>query len=264
MIQPFFSVHKLALLSILYPGIAGFVPSFHLAKSCNFLVGTRKGIGFKNKTPPPLTTSSTLIVVSSRNNEEEEEANLSEARRKLEDLMARSQNLSTSQTNSTNKFNSSISPPLSSSPTEERQRNQNRTPLFGEIPVDGSILVVAPAAVIAIVGIFMSMIVILKSGDVDVMDAASDVNVSVSASTVTVTVPVIVPVVQNECRGLCSNNQEEQLEKMSNFMNGLTTTKSKKHTNAEDVEMKVEVSVVSAKEDVANNVAKDVQVLLSE
>lgn len=89
-------------------------------------------------------------------------------------------------------------------------------PFFGEVAVDGGLTVLVPAAVIAVVGFIMSIVVALNSSDTIVNNLthlSDDVNAAALAKT------NVVPDVAGGCRGLCSS-QDEQLESMRVVMQG--------------------------------------------
>ncbi len=92
-------------------------------------------------------------------------------------------------------------------------------PFFGEMPIDGSLLVLAPAAVIAVLGFVMSIVVAFNAKDtfVDQLTVLSqEINSAALAKTNSVT--------DGSCRGLCSS-QDQQLEGMRAFMEGLARSK---------------------------------------
>ena len=91
-------------------------------------------------------------------------------------------------------------------------------PLIGEIPLDGSIVVLLPVALIAVVGFIMSINIAFNSKDA-IVDKMNEVNAVLST-------PPVKQNTDNEgCRGLCSD-QEEQLDSMRNFMNSLAPKKA--------------------------------------
>jgi hypothetical protein len=87
-------------------------------------------------------------------------------------------------------------------------------PFFGEVPVDGSLVVLVPAAVIAVLGLLMSVVVAVNSRDAivatlaQVSDELSQTAISKSSQTYDDSV----------CRGICSTQQED-LEGLKTFMN---------------------------------------------
>lgn len=87
-----------------------------------------------------------------------------------------------------------------------------KVPLLGEIPADGSIVVLAPVAVIAVLGFIMSINIAINSGDAIVQQIDQVTNVLS-------TPPAKKAIVSEGCRGLCSD-QEQQLDNMRSFMQG--------------------------------------------
>lgn len=95
-------------------------------------------------------------------------------------------------------------------------------PFFGEMPVDGSLLVLAPAVVIAVVGFIMSIVVAYNAKDTFVdqlVQLSDDINTAALAKANHGT-----SLDDATCRGLCSS-QEQQLEGMRAFMEGISTKK---------------------------------------
>lgn len=90
-------------------------------------------------------------------------------------------------------------------------------PLLGEIDVEGSLGLLVPAAVIAVVGFLMSFVVAFNSRDTFV-EQLTRMSEGIDAAALAKT--NVVPAVDNGCRGLCSD-QGEQLESMRSFMEGL-------------------------------------------
>ena len=88
-----------------------------------------------------------------------------------------------------------------------------KVPLLGEIPLDGSIVVLIPVALIAIVGFIMSINIAMNSQDL-ISEKIDEINAVLSAP------PVKQTVVNEGCRGLCSD-QDQQLDNMRGFMNSL-------------------------------------------
>lgn len=110
--------------------------------------------------------------------------------------------------------------PLVASVTRTDQANSSgetkNVPFFGEVAVDGGLTVLVPAAVIAVVGFIMSIVVALNSSDTIVNNLthlSDDVNAAALAKT------NVVPDNGGGCRGLCSS-QDEQLESMRKVMQG--------------------------------------------
>ena len=104
--------------------------------------------------------------------------------------------------------------------TDEKFANTPTTkvPLLGEIPKDGSILVLVPVAIIAVVGFIMSIQIGFQSKDL----IASQLD---ELNTVLSTPPAKKTKTFTECRGLCSD-QGDQLDTMKGFMEGLSKKKA--------------------------------------
>lgn len=99
------------------------------------------------------------------------------------------------------------SPPLV---TKSDRNTVNSNPLVqGEVTMDGSLLVLIPSAVIALLGVIMSINIALNSSD-EIIAALNSIEVKPRNE---LSVP------QGGCRGLCST-QEKDLLKMSEFMKG--------------------------------------------
>jgi hypothetical protein len=91
-----------------------------------------------------------------------------------------------------------------------------KLPLFGEVPVDGSMTVLLPAAGIAALGFIFSIVVAFNSQDEFVRiiaQAGTDIADQATQKTNMV-------YDENVCRGLCSS-QESDLEGLRNFMQSL-------------------------------------------
>lgn len=115
-------------------------------------------------------------------------------------------------------------------------------PFFGEIPADGSILVLAPVALIAVIGFILTIQIAFSSKDVWV-SAIDELNAQLSKP------PVKETVVLNECRGLCSD-QDAQLDGMRSFMQSLAPQKveaEKAVTGFESVQQ-IEAPVIETQE----------------
>jgi hypothetical protein len=100
-------------------------------------------------------------------------------------------------------------------PQPESSKTAN-LPFFGEVDVDGSLVVLIPVAVIAIGGFILSIIVAVNSQD-QIMDQINQVTDSVTKTAVQKVNQQYDP---NECRGLCSNQQQD-LDGLRSFMDGL-------------------------------------------
>lgn len=88
-------------------------------------------------------------------------------------------------------------------------------PLLGEIPVDGSLVVLAPAAIIGVLGFLMSINIAFQSRDIFIK-GLEQIAKEMSRP------PVKEVVAKDSCRGLCSN-QEDQLKSMRRFMENLSS-----------------------------------------
>lgn len=95
-----------------------------------------------------------------------------------------------------------------------------KLPLLGEVPVDGSLLVLAPVALIAVVGFIMSIQIGIQSKDT-IVEKFDEINYSLSRPPAKVA-PKIDP---GACRGLCSD-QGYQLDTMKGFMEGLSNNRA--------------------------------------
>jgi hypothetical protein len=109
--------------------------------------------------------------------------------------------------------------PLIMSLTRNDQISESsvNAPLFGEIPVDGSLVVLLPALVIGIVGFAMSINIIINSQDA-IVDSLNQLSEDATAAAVAKT-NIAAPLGQG-CRGLCSNQQED-LQGLQKFMQGI-------------------------------------------
>jgi hypothetical protein len=90
-------------------------------------------------------------------------------------------------------------------------------PLFGEIPVDGSLVVLLPALLIGVVGFAMSINIVLNSQDA-IVDSLNQISQDAAAAAVAKT-NIAAPLADG-CRGLCSN-QEADLQGLQTFMQGI-------------------------------------------
>ncbi len=89
-------------------------------------------------------------------------------------------------------------------------------PLFGEVAVDGGLVVLVPAAVIAILGLLMSIVVAVNSSD-QLVSALSSVADDI-AQTATQKTNMVYD--ESVCRGICSS-QETDLQGLATFMENL-------------------------------------------
>ena len=89
-------------------------------------------------------------------------------------------------------------------------------PIFGDVPADGNMALLIPAAGIAVLGFIFSIVVAFNARDEIVADLSK------------VEIPkmeyVPTKVVEGQCRGLCSN-QEEDLDGLRNFMGSFAKNK---------------------------------------
>jgi len=90
-------------------------------------------------------------------------------------------------------------------------------PLFGEIPADGTLLLLAPAAVFAVLGFIYSIVIAFNSSDA-IVDSVLQAGDSISQTASTRNNRVYD---KNVCRGLCSSQQQD-LDGMRNFMESIT------------------------------------------
>ena len=85
-------------------------------------------------------------------------------------------------------------------------------PIFGEIPADGNLALLVPAAAIGLLGFIFSIVVAFNSRDAIVQELSA---VELPKMEYTPTV-----IEEGVCRGLCSS-QESDLEGLRGFMQGL-------------------------------------------
>lgn len=90
-------------------------------------------------------------------------------------------------------------------------------PLFGEVPADGNLALLIPAAGIAILGFIFSIVVAFNARD----ELVSELNkVELPKMEYKPTV-----VVEGQCRGLCSN-QDDDVDGLRNFMESISRKES--------------------------------------
>lgn len=89
-------------------------------------------------------------------------------------------------------------------------------PFFGEVPADGSLLVLVPAAFIAVLGFVLSIVVAINSKDA-IVATLSQVSNELSQTAVSKSSKAYDDGV---CRGICSSQQED-LEGLKTFLNRL-------------------------------------------
>jgi len=90
-------------------------------------------------------------------------------------------------------------------------------PLFGEIPADGTLLLLVPAVVSAVLGIIYSIVIAFNSSD-QIVDSIMQTGDSISQNAVKRNNQVYD---KNVCRGLCSSQQDD-IEGLRNFMEAIT------------------------------------------
>jgi hypothetical protein len=103
-----------------------------------------------------------------------------------------------------------ISVTRNNDPTYDPNAPKVSVPLMGELALDRSFFVFLPIAAFAVLGLITSVVVLVQSRDVFV-DA-------VQQSTAEILTPSSTTIDPNQCRGLCSQ-QDESLEEMRAFMN---------------------------------------------
>lgn len=91
-----------------------------------------------------------------------------------------------------------------------------QVPLFGEVPADGNLALLVPAAAIGILGFIFSIVVAFNSRDSLVRELSQ---ASLPKMEYTPT-----KVEEGKCRGLCSS-QDEDLDGLRNFMETISGTK---------------------------------------
>ena len=90
-------------------------------------------------------------------------------------------------------------------------------PLFGEVPADGNLALLVPAAGIAILGFIFSIVVAFNARD-ELVSEFNKVELPKMEYKPTV-------VVEGQCRGLCSN-QDEDVDGLRNFMESISKKES--------------------------------------
>lgn len=95
-------------------------------------------------------------------------------------------------------------------------------PLFGEIPVDGSLMLLVPAVVFAILGFVMSAVIAIKAQD-QIFDTFSQATNAMAQSAINQPNQVYD---KNVCRGICSTQQDD-IEGLYQFMKSITRTNGK-------------------------------------
>jgi hypothetical protein len=89
-------------------------------------------------------------------------------------------------------------------------------PIFGEVPVDGSLIVLVPAAVIGFLGFVLSIVVAVQSSDL-IVDSLNSVADDLAQTAFENSNKVYD---ESVCRGLCSS-QDQDLDNLRSFMEGL-------------------------------------------
>jgi hypothetical protein len=89
-------------------------------------------------------------------------------------------------------------------------------PLFGEVPVDGSLVVLVPVVVIAVIG-FVASIVVASQAQDEIVNAFAQIGNGISQTASEKTNMVYD---ESVCRGLCSS-QDQDLEGLRSFMDRL-------------------------------------------
>lgn len=91
-------------------------------------------------------------------------------------------------------------------------------PLFGEIDMDGSLLVLIPAIVLAVVGFVMSIVIAFNSQDA-IVDSLTQLSDDIAAAALAKTNTPISS--SSSCRGICSS-QETDLQLLKTFMDNIS------------------------------------------
>ena len=107
--------------------------------------------------------------------------------------------------------------PLIASLTRDDSDSANvptrQVPLFGDVPADGNLALLVPAAAIAILGFLLSIVVAFNSRDT-IVQTLSSVELPKMEY-----IPTVIE--EGKCRGLCSS-QEEDLDGLRNFMESIS------------------------------------------
>lgn len=107
---------------------------------------------------------------------------------------------------------------LTRTDTTTSTQNTRLVPLLGEIDVDGSLLVLIPAIVLAVGGFVMSVIIAFNSQDA-IVDGLVQLSDDVTAAAMAKT--NISPLDDASCRGICSS-QETDLQSLKTFMDNIS------------------------------------------
>ncbi|VEU37911.1 unnamed protein product [Pseudo-nitzschia multistriata] len=97
------------------------------------------------------------------------------------------------------------------------QPTQN-VPFFGEIPADGTLLLLVPAVLFASLGFLMSIVIAVQSSD-QIVESFSKVGDTVAQTAIERTNRVYD---ENTCRGFCGSPQQEDVDALQNFMESIT------------------------------------------
>jgi len=101
-------------------------------------------------------------------------------------------------------------------PSTESNAPKVEVPILGEVSIDGSLVVVIPTVIIAVLGFVVSVQIAIQSKD-EIVQTLAEVN-TVLSKPPQARVTVVDP---NKCRGLCSD-QQQQLESLRQYMKGIT------------------------------------------
>lgn len=97
-------------------------------------------------------------------------------------------------------------------------------PIFGEIPADGTMLLLAPAVAFAVLGFLFSVVIAFNSAD-QIVESIGQTGKSVAQSAQNRNNRVFD---KDVCRGLCSS-QEQDVDGMRNFMEAITRSAREKN-----------------------------------
>ncbi len=108
-------------------------------------------------------------------------------------------------------------------------------PIFGEIPADGTMMLLAPAVVFAVLGFLFSFVIAFNSAD-QIVDSIAQTGESIAQTAQNRNNKVYD---KNVCRGLCST-QEQDVDGMRNFMEAITRSAREKQQAEPIVELQAE------------------------
>ena len=108
-------------------------------------------------------------------------------------------------------------------------------PIFGEIPADGTLLLLAPAVVFAVLGFLFSFVIAFNSAD-QIVDSIAQTGDSIAQTAQNRNNRVYD---KDVCRGLCSSQQED-VDGMRNFMEAITRSAREKQAAEPIVELQAE------------------------